>query len=347
MKDTKQKPPAIAVFYGDEEFQKSKALSRLLDELLPPQVDRGMALCEYDGTKGEEQGGPTLATVMDDLMTMPFLADRRIVVIRDADKFISAYREKLENYLKSPSPTGTLVLTCRALPKNTKLYKAAAASGAVLVECKKLGLAGLTNFVMEQARVRNKHLSKPVAMRLLEVVSADQGLLAGEIEKLCLYAHDRDTITDADIDEMVGLTREEKIFAAMDAAALGNLPKALQLWHQVTSTDKDAVFKAVGGMCYKVRSWLRAHEMLADGMDSLAVARNAGLWRNPSDLPALIRRQPPLRLKRILARIAQLDSQAKVGGRSIDTGIEAVLAVLATPACDGARGVLAWTRESP
>ena len=100
----------------------------------------------------------------------------------------------------------------------------------------------------------------------------------------------------------------------------------------VTATDKDAVFKAVGGMCFKVRGWLAAHQMLADGMDTRAVANKAGLWKNPRDLPNLMRRQPPLRLKRILARIAQLDSQAKVGGRSIDTGIEAILAVLATPA---------------
>lgn len=324
--------PPIAVFFGDEEFQKSQALGRLLDTLLPPDVDRGMALCEYDGAKAENQGGPSLASVMDDLATLPFLADRRVVVIRDADKFITAHREKLEKYLKSPAPTGVLVLCCRGFPKNTKLYKAAAAIRGQLIECKKLTTRGLIDFVITEARVRNKRIDYTVATRLVELIGQDQGLLVGEVEKLCLYAYDRPAITANDVADLVGLTREEKIFAVMDAAATGQLPLALQLWYQVVATDVDAIYKALGGMSYKVRAWLTAHQMAADGMPSRVIAPKVGMWNRERELGTVLRRLPPTRLKRILATIAQLDSQAKVGARSIDTGIEAVLTEMAAPA---------------
>jgi DNA polymerase-3 subunit delta len=327
-----RRPPPIAVFYGDEEFQKSQALQHLLDALLPPGAERGMALCEYDGSKPEDRGGPSLAAVMDDLATLPFLADRRIVVIAEADKFISAHRQKLEHYLESPAPTGTLVLTCRSFARNTRLYKAAAASGGQLVECSKLTIGKLIDFAVSEIRLRGKRTDRATATRLVELVGQDQGAVAGEIEKLCLYAHDRPTIATNDISDLVGLTREEKIFAVMDAAATGRLPQALQLWQQVVATDKDAVYKAIGGMAYKIRGWLVAHQLVADGVPVGAIAPKVGMWRRERELADLLRRLRPTRLKQILAAIAELDSQAKVGARSIDTGIEAVLTEVAAPA---------------
>lgn len=332
MQKAPAKAPPFAVLFGDEEFQKSQALQQLLDQLLPPGVDRGMVLTEYDGTRSAEQGGPALATVMDDLATLPFLADRRVVIIRDADGFVSAHRAKLESYLESPSPTGTLVLLCRSFPKNTRLYKAAAAVRGRLVECKKLTTRGLIDFVTAEFGARGKRVDHAVAARLVELIGQDQGLLAGEVEKLCLYANDRKTITADDVSDLVGVTREEKIFAVMDAAATGRFPLALQLWDQVVATDKDAIYKALGGMSYKVRAWLAAHQMAADGLPLRAIAPKAGMWNRERELQALLDRLSPTRLKRILAGIAQLDSQAKVGARSIDTGIEAVLAEVAAPA---------------
>jgi DNA polymerase-3 subunit delta len=326
------KPPPIVVFFGDEEFQKSQALQRALDALLPPGVERSMALCEYDGAKPEERGGPTLAAVMDDLGTLPFLADRRVVVIRDADRFISTYREKLERYLESPAPTGTLMLVCRSFAKNTRLYKAAAEAGGQTVECKRLTVRGLIDFVVAEVGARGKRVDQATAARLVELTGQDQGLLVGEVEKLCLYAHERPAITVNDVDDLVGLTREEKIFAVMDAAATGRLAQALQLWQQVIATDKDAIYKAIGGMTYKVRAWLAAHQMISDGMPAGMVAPKVGMWRRERELTELLRRLAPTRLKRILAALAQLDSQAKVGARSIDTGIEAVLTEVAAPA---------------
>jgi len=324
-------PPIIAI-YGDEEYQKTRALDRSLAVLLPPEVDRGMALCDYDATRPEDQGGASLATVMDDLGTLPFLSDRRVVMIREADKFITAHREKLERYLKSPAPTGTLILICRSFPKTTKLYKAATAAGGQVVECKKLTGRYLIDFVAGEARSRGKRMDPPVAARLVDLIGQEQGLLVGEVEKLCLYAYDRDMITVDDISDLVGLTREEKIFAVMDAAAAGRLPQALQLWHQVCATDPAAVYKALGGVAYKLRAWLAAHQMRADGVPIQSIAPKLMMWRRERELEGLLRRLTPTRLKRILATIAQLDSQAKVGNRSIDTGIEAVLIAVAAPA---------------
>lgn len=318
-------PPPIAVIYGDEEYRKAEVLVGLLNRLLPPEVDRAMALSEFDGSQSEEQGGPVLATVMDDLLTLPFLADRRVVVIREADKFITAHREKLERYAASPSPTGVLVMTCRSFPKTTRLSKAVAAVGGQLVECKKLTTRGLIDFVTAEAGNRGKRADYAVAARLVELIGQDQGLLAGEVEKLCLYIGSRQAVTIDDVSDLVGQTREEKIFAVMDAAAAGDLARALQLWNQVVATDPAAVYKALGGIAFKVRNWLTAHEMASQRVPLRSIAPKVMMWGRERELEALLHRLTPTRLKRILADIARLDSQAKTGSRSIETGVEALL----------------------
>lgn len=316
--------PSFVVIFGDEEYQKLNALAKVRDELLPPEVDRGLALCEYDGARDVENGGPQLATVMDDLCTLPFLADRRVVIVRDADKFVSACRERLERYAANPSPTGTLVLVCRSFPKTTRLYKAVTAGGRV-VECKKLSSRAVADFVMEQFAVSGKRVDFNIAQRLAEMIGNEQGTLVGEIEKLCLYAIDRPTVTMADVDALVGQSREEKIFAVMDAAAAGKPREALALWHQTLETDKAAAFKAVGGIAFVLRKWLAAQNMRAAGLPVPAIAPKVMMWGRERELEALLRRVPATRIQGLLAALAELDAQAKSGGRSIEMGVEALL----------------------
>lgn len=325
-------PPPIVVIYGDEEYQKAEAVRRALDALLPPQVDRSLALSEYDGAQTEDRGGPSLAAVMDDLITLPFLADRRVVLIREADKFISAYREKLEAYLRAPSPTATLVLTARSFPKTTRVSKAAVAGGGRLVECKKLSGKRVVDFIVDQTGARGKRIAYPVAQRLAALVGEEQGAIASEIEKLCLYIGDRSEISDTDVSDLVGRTREEKIFAVMDAAAAGRPADAMRLWQQVLATDPAAAFRAVGGVAFVLRKWLAAHQMLAEGLSIRAIAPKVMMWGRERELEALLARVGPSRLKRFLAQLAQMDTQAKLGTRSIGRGVEGLLLQIATTA---------------
>lgn len=327
-----QKHGPLVVIYGDEEYQKSAALQRVLDELLPPDVDRAMALVEFDGGQVPDQGGPEYATVHDELSTLPFLADRRVVVIRDADKFVSACREKLERYVPKAAATGTLVLVCRSFPKTTRLAKAATAAGCKLLECKRLSGEHLVDFVQDEARGSGKRISPATAARLVELVGADQSLLVREIEKLALYALERDEITDEDLRAQVGLSREEKIFVVMDAAAAGRLADALALWQDVLATDPAAAYRALGGIAYVLRRWLKAHELAATGLAPRAIAPKVMMWKRERALEALMRRLPDAAVKRQLAALAELDAEVKSGSRSIEAGVEALLVALAAPA---------------
>jgi DNA polymerase-3 subunit delta len=323
--------PSIVVLYGDDDYRKVELLHAVLDDLLPPATDRALALSEFDGTRSEEQGGPALAHVMDDLRTLPFLVERRVVIVRDAERFVTSHRETLEKYARAPSRSATLILSLRSFPSNTRLYKAVAAAGGRLLECKRPSARALTERAAVLAGQRGKRLDAPLAARIVDLVGAEPGVVAGEVEKLCLYVGERTVISDSDVSALVSQTREERIFAACDAAALGRGPQALELWRQVLDLDRDAAYRAVGGVAYVLRRWLAARRALAGGESIRQIAPRVMMWGRERELADILRRLTEPRLRRALAAVAELDAEVKVGGRSIEAGIEHILLDLARP----------------
>lgn len=315
----------VVVIYGEDDYGKFNTLERVLNALLPPKVDRALALCLYDGGQTEERGGPSGAGVMDDLATLPLLSERRVVLVRDADRFISAHRGLLEKYCAAPTPTSTLVLICRSFPRNTRLAKIVETGGGQIHECKRLTGKALVGFAMTEAAARGKRLDQAAAQRLCGLVSAEAGVLSAEVEKLALYVGDRPAITERDILALVGQTREEMIFAAMDMAGFGRPAEALRLWHQVLASDPEAAYKAVGGVAFVLRKWLTAQRLRAQGLPVEAIAPKVMLWGRAPELAGLLRRLPTARLGRLVASLAELDAQAKSGLRSIERGVEALL----------------------
>src|SRR5687768_15703483 len=89
---SKPKLAPIYVIFGAEAFLKREAMTQIVAQVLGD-ADPALALSEYDGG-----GSVDLAAVFDDLRTLPFLTPLRLVIVRDADTFITRCRQELEDY---------------------------------------------------------------------------------------------------------------------------------------------------------------------------------------------------------------------------------------------------------
>src|SRR5690349_17053737 len=106
----------VYVLHGDEDFLKRQVLAAL----------RRLAFGEDGGEFGfstHPGDKANLATILDELATLPFLTPRRLVVVENADPFVTRFRPALEKYVADPAETGTLVLDVKAWPANTRLAK--------------------------------------------------------------------------------------------------------------------------------------------------------------------------------------------------------------------------------
>src|SRR5438034_120500 len=115
-KAAKAKPQPVYVLAGDEAFLKRHALAAL-DTVLLGDADPDFARTVHPGATAD------WSAVRADLDTLPFLSPRRVVVIDQADPFVTKYRPALEKYAAQPAKTGVLVLDVKTWPATTKLAK--------------------------------------------------------------------------------------------------------------------------------------------------------------------------------------------------------------------------------
>ena len=291
----------VYVAYGPDDGLRSRGLQKLLD-----QIGAEGSVTEYAGS------GFDLADVLDELRTMPLLGDRRIVVVRDADSFVTRYREKLEDYLASPSTTGTFVLDVKKWPSNTRLAKLVEKIGQSM-RCEPPTGKEFDAWLMQYASSLGKRIAPPAVQLLRDLLGKDEpAIYLSEIEKLTTYAGDRPQIQIEDVQALVSPMRAEIVFAVTDAMAERNIGRALGLWEQVLASDKEAQFKAVGGLAWGLRKLIKARRLMDRGMSPDQAAREAGVWGPTATqrVQAFSSRQ----LDAQLARLAEIDVSSKSGG---------------------------------
>jgi len=212
-------PPLVAVF-GDEPFLRSAAIAELRKTVLGG-GDAEFSLTRFDGRSVEAR------EVFDELLTVAlFGGGGRLVIVDDADDFVSENRAALEDYAAKPKGTGVLALVVDSWPSNTRLAKAVAASG-LAIECKFPTAAKVIKWLETWARNRHKaRLQRDAAELLLEIIGPEMGLLDQELAKLAAAAG-QSAITAELVQQLVGGWRAKTAWDMLDAALEGRTSQAL------------------------------------------------------------------------------------------------------------------------
>jgi len=222
----KYPPKPVCVVFGDEAF-------------LRRQVLIGLRHAALGGDEGDFSlanfGGPTaeLREVVEELTTLAMFGSQRLVVVDDADEFVTRYREALEDYVARPGRGGILLLDLKSCASNTRLYKAVDASG-LAIDCSVPKKAGdlkrwLTSWLTSWAKQMHKvQLSPGAAEMLIEMIGPELGLLDQELAKLALMAGSDKKISPEMVQKMGGSWRAKTTWDMLDLALDGNAAEALQ-----------------------------------------------------------------------------------------------------------------------
>src|SRR5262249_26767311 len=136
------------------------------------------------------------STVRGELQTLPFLSPRRVVVIDQADEFVSNNRQTLEKYVARPSP-GVLILDVRTWQSTTRLAKLVPDEATIV--CKVPKPLQLPGWCVQRATAEyGKKLAEPAAQLLVELTEPSLGLLDQELAKLATYVGEAPAISAED-----------------------------------------------------------------------------------------------------------------------------------------------------
>jgi DNA polymerase-3 subunit delta len=203
------------VLHSEHPLLIERVIGALRDAVVPPAA-RGF---NYDIVDGK----PTAARIVALAQTLPMMAQRRLIYVRELSALAADDAEPLLAYLARPNPSTVVVAVAAKLDKRIKLYAQLSRKGYlhVLEAPRKLA-----PWVQAEARQQGVQIQPAAITRLVEVVGDDVSRLALAVEQLGLYAGRR-AVTSDDVDELIADTRERTVFELTDAIGAADRVRAL------------------------------------------------------------------------------------------------------------------------
>jgi DNA polymerase-3 subunit delta len=223
---------AAYLITGDDASLLSEALTKLLD-----------SLCGSDFVPVEEHGADgddaiDIAPVLDALATPPFLADRRIVVVRAADRLDAAQATQLAARVKEPSESNILVLVTsgsgdgRARSVPVALSRAVKANGEVIDTSPGQGRQR-SDWISDRIRHAGVRLDAGAAKLLSEHLGEDVARLQSILELLESAYGEGGKVGPAELAPFLGDSGSVPPWDLTDTLDRGNTAEAVKALHRM------------------------------------------------------------------------------------------------------------------
>ncbi len=321
--------PTFYIFHGNDEFGLSQQIRKMKADMA--EMDSaGMNTEEYDGTETKS------ATVISSVGTFPFLADRRLVLVKNMLAWITRKgageigkqneRYLLEELPHLPDYSRLVFFEFQPLPKSNKVLQLAESlpNGYVkLFETPK----NLAPWIITRAKSEYQAEIKPeVATALASVVNGDVRRADNELLKLVAYANGT-PITEAMVIALTPYSPEVNVYNMVDEMASGNGGKALALLHQALDEPDNDPFQMWGLFTRQFRLMLLVKEQMELGMSPATIATELHMAEfivKKTMTPA--RAFSLENLETLYAKILEYDQKVKVGGMDILMALDLLVA---------------------
>jgi DNA polymerase III subunit delta len=166
--------------------------------------------------------------VVNACMGYPMFGERKVVLLKEAQHMKDI--DRLENYIQRPLNTTVFVVSYKdkKLDARTKFSKAVKQTGELL-STKKIYDNQLPEWTSEMIAAKGLSIQSNALSILVDHIGNDLSRLKNEIEKISINLNKRKNITEEDIENYVGVSKEFNVFELQDAISQKNLPKAIRI----------------------------------------------------------------------------------------------------------------------
>ena len=220
------------LFEGVEENIKAATLQALRKAILPEGLEE---------LNESLMDAPATDAVIATCETLPFMADKRLVIVREHPALTgrSDADEKLVAYIPNVPESAVLVFLARGkADARKKLYTAIKKAGGV-VSFAPLTDAELNSWIVKTFAGLGKAVTQQTASLLAFTVGTDTALLRTEIEKLAALSGDRGEVDENDVRAVATRSVECTVFEMVDAVVAGEEGKAFGLLRDMLTTGSD------------------------------------------------------------------------------------------------------------
>ncbi|GAA0805745.1 DNA polymerase III subunit delta [Clostridium sp. AF19-22AC] len=256
----------VYLLYGEENYLKKQYKDRFTKAMLPDGDTMNYAYYEGKGVDVRE--------VIDLAETLPFFAERRLIVFENTGFFKNAGAD-LADYIKEMPDTTYFIFIENEVDKRSKLFKAVKAKGHI-VELPFQDEVTLKKWILGQVRKENKQISESTVTYLLNKIGTDMENIQKELEKLFCYTLEKDSIAAEDVDAVCVTQISNHIFDMVNAVAEKKQEHALELYYELLAL-KEPPMRILYLMTRQYRILHQVRDLLKKGYGRKEIASKAGL----------------------------------------------------------------------
>ena len=252
------------LLYGEEAYLRNQYKNKLKNALVNP--DDTMNFSRFEGKSIDPAEIISLAD------TLPFFAERRLILIEDSG-FFKNKCDELADYLPSLPETTCLLFAEAEVDKRNRLYKAVQKYGRV-TEFQSQDERTLMRWILGTLKKENKKITEDTLRHFLERTGSGMENIHMELEKLLSYTEGRDVITSEDVEEICTMQTTGQIFEMIRAIAEKKQRLALDLYYDLLAL-KEPPMRILFLIARQFNQLLLVKSLAAKGMDRSSIASKA------------------------------------------------------------------------
>jgi DNA polymerase-3 subunit delta len=300
-----QAPGSLYLVVGEEDLLRDAALAVIKRAVLASEGDD----FNYELFYGDEASG---ADIRNSVVAVPVFAERRLVVVKVAEKLTARESEVLLDCVNSPVESTTLVFVSPKLDGRLKFSQALTRT-AVVVDCSPLRDAQLPSWIAREAEQVGLRLEEAATHVLQEACGSSLYGVRRELEKLASYVPPDRTVTAGDVHLLRGMDPGASVFDLTLAIAEGRRGRALSILARNLEAG-EAPLRILGSLAWQYRRLWKVKESLANGGREGEAARS--LRMDPWKVRSFLDRFSEPHLQAALGHFLDTDGRLKGGSGS-------------------------------
>ena len=221
----------VYLLHGEEGYYIDELVKDF--EALVPEEERDFNLYTlYAPESGVE-------TVMDVCHRYPMMAERQVVIVKEAQAIRADQLNKLHSYVERPNPTTVLVISCRGAQAKGKELLAALKKNGAIFESKRLNERNIVPVINDLIKEKGLNVDPKAFAMLRDYIGADLSRLYNEIGKLALILGKGAMVTPEAIERNIGISKDYNNFELVDAIVGRNAAKAFAIVEYFRNNPKN------------------------------------------------------------------------------------------------------------
>jgi DNA polymerase-3 subunit delta len=222
---------------GEEEYYIDKAMDYAEHHILN-EAESSFNLTVFYGRDAN------WADIINACRRYPMFAERQVVLLKEGQQMRDI--EKLEGYVDNPLMSTIFIVSYKdkKVDGRTKFAKALKEKG-VFVSTKKIYENQLPEWTQALLNSKGLSISPKGLLLFVDHIGNDLTRIENEIEKISVNLGKRKTITEEDIEEFVGVSKEFNVFELQAALASRDMAKAMRIIQYFEANPKAAPIQLI------------------------------------------------------------------------------------------------------